>query len=151
MLQKIADTKSSLTESYRFQQLGLTPDEVKSMDPAQLAVRIMPELKRKFIEGGQTQQTVDSFGLGQFGTLDDFRRLAATPDSELADTKKQYEKYSKDLDLSSPAQKAWQDLSIGLSAAGEKIENVLVKGLTPLAGPLADLSDKIADTKSLSA
>jgi hypothetical protein len=116
---------------------------------AQVAVKYLAKMKELADQTPDSQlaQVLQARrGNEVFGGLEDFQRLKATPRSELNDYAKSLNRDRNALGLDPIAQKQWQDFNVQLDRAGSKIENVFVKGLTPLAKPLSDLSDSVSKT-----
>ncbi len=144
-LQRFADAKSDLNKRVAFSSLGISPADVDRLDPAELALRALPEAAKRFTQGGGTQQYADAMRLTDLFDIDTLRRTAAQPDGALDKSQAAYRKGVAAYGLDDTTQTAWQNLDTQLSAAGLKIETVLVKGLTPLAEPIEHLSDAVAD------
>ena len=117
-------------------------------DTGQVGVRALEKLKA-FADRTPDNQLglfASRLGLGQLGiTEQELRRLKATSPAEFAQIKAAYAGETGAFGLSAGTQKAWSDFKVQLSAAGAKIENVFVKGLTPLVPQLNRLSDAFAD------
>jgi hypothetical protein len=121
---------------------GLTEKDLAGKDTAGVAAELIPALKRlaDSTPDALMAQTMTARHLDQFLSLQDFQRLKATPASELNEYAKQYQTDSRTLDLGAQQQKAWQDLQVQLHRAGETIETVFIRGLTPLAPQIERLS-----------
>lgn len=131
---------------------GLTEQQLQGKDTAQVAVELLPALKRLADQTPESQmgQVLRARHLDQFISLEDFQRLRNTPAGELDQYQRQYGADTRQLQVKDQVQKAWQDLAVQLSRAGEKIENVFVTGLGRLADPINRLSDGFANlVKSL--
>lgn len=122
---------------------GLTENQIAGRDTGQVATALIPALKRLVDQtpDGQLAQVIKARGLEQFGDLQYFKRLKSTSGAEVNDVVNAIGRDSSGLALAEKTQKAWQDLDVQLTRAGQKIENVLVNGLTPLAKPLDKLSE----------
>lgn len=144
----VQDVQSDVSQSWQFGQLGISPDEVGSSDHAQLSADVIKRAKVLWDESGPTghnQQWMGAHGLSGFMDFRQWQTIGAQSSQDIDSYADQYVKDSKALSVSDPDQKDWQSLSIQLKRAGSEIENVFIKGLAPLAGPLGDLSAKIAD------
>lgn len=117
-------------------------------DTGQVAVRALERLKA-FADRTPDNQLglyASRLGLGQLGiTEQELRRLKATSPGELAHMEGAYRSGAGALGLGAATQKAWSDFKVQLAAAGAKIENVFVRGLTPLVPQLDRLSSAFAD------
>lgn len=125
---------------------GLTEGDLQGKNSAQVGSQLLSALKTL---AGQTPDNqlgnvLQARGLNQFVTLQDFQRLKGTSREELNSIRGSFGKDSTSLGLDPEAQKAWQDFSVQMNRAGSLIENVFVKGLTPLVPALNQLSDSAA-------
>jgi Transglycosylase SLT domain len=84
-----------------------------------------------------------SLGLDQFFSLDDIVRYLGASPGERKTQLQSFQQDAKTLDLQKQVTRGWQDFETQLSRAGLGIENVFVKGLTPLIGPLGKLSGSV--------
>lgn len=125
---------------------GLNEHQLQG-NTADVGVALIEQLKRiaDRTPAALLGQTYQARGLGQFLSLEDFERLRNTSAKEIAGYGPQFRRDSRLLALSDENARRWQEFDIQLSRAGQKIENVLIRGLEPLAGPLSDLSDQIAE------
>ena len=85
-------------------------------------------------------------GLDQFMTAEQFQRLKNTSRGELNSLTAGFGRDTGAMGVGSADQRAYQDFVTQLDRAGTKIEAVFVRGLAPLADPLAKLSDAVAET-----
>ena len=144
MLGRVADAKSDWSKRWAFSALGIDQQQVDQMVPADLARQVIRRSKDVSSRGDGSQQYAQSHGLLEFSSMDDLRRYQATPDADLDASDKAYDRDKADLNISSPVQKAWQDLATQLDRAGAKIEAVFVTALAPLAPGITKLSDAFA-------
>lgn len=142
-LESIANAKSNYADRWAFSAMGVNPN---GKDPAQLAVEMALKAKDVFGKGDKSEQYAQAHGLTQFYSMADLRRLDATSRGELKGAAGGYRRDAQRLALSEGTQRKWQDLSQSLDTAKQAIQNSLVDGLTPLAGPLKELSKSIAMT-----
>lgn len=126
---------------------GLTQSDIVGKDTAQVSVALLSKIKTLVDQTdpallGQLQSSrkLDTLGF----SLETLERLRATPRSELNEYIRSNERDSKALGLDPKGQKIWQSFQVQLDRAGQKIENVFVRGLEPLVGPLDKLSDSVA-------
>lgn len=146
-LSGVNEALHDVTKRYALYGAGLTNQQIAGKDTAQVAAALLPSIKRLLDAAPENQvaQVLQARGLGQFLSLEDAQRLRATPAGQLGGYIQQFQQDQQRLGLQNDTQRAWQDLSVQLSRAGEQIENVLVKGLTPLAVPLEKISAAFAD------
>lgn len=146
-LNAIAEAKSNYANRWAFSAMGVNPN---GKDPAQLAVEMALKAKQVFDKGDGSQQYAQAHGLLQFYSMDELRRLHSISMKELNSAEHGYGRDARALALGDGTQRKWQDLSVQMERAGAQIKNVLVDGLTPLVGPLKELSSAVAETlKSL--
>ena len=123
---------------------GLTQGDLASGDTGQVSVALLQSIS-KIIDATPDAllgNMVQARRLGQFGiTLEDAERIKATPQGERAEYFQRYAANIQSLQLKKDELKAWQDLNVQLHLAGQQIETTFIRGLTPLAKPLAGLSD----------
>lgn len=142
-LESIASAKSNYADRWAFSAMGVNP---VGKDPAQLAVEMALKAKDVFGKGDESEQYAQAHGLTQFYSMADLRRLDVTSRDELKGAAGGYRRDASRLALSEVTQRKWQDFTQGLDTAKQAIQNSLVDGLTPLAGPLKELSKSIAAT-----
>lgn len=141
-LENIAEAKSDLSRRWAFSALGVNP----SGDPEQILAQAAPKARELFIKGGQTQQYADATGLTKLFSMGDLRSLANTDPKELQERLDQLNRDKETLNLSKDTQKEWFNLSRALKGAGATVETALIKGLSPLAPQLTQLSTVFAST-----
>lgn len=126
---------------------GLTPAQVAGKNTAEVAVELIPQLKRLAdqFEGPALEQQIEARHLGQFVTLEDMRRLRAMSPAEIQQLIEAYQRDRATFALGGDVQKKWQDFSTQMTRAGQTIENVFVTGITPLVPGLQRLSAGVAD------
>lgn len=117
-------------------------------DSAQIAVDLIPKMVDQFIAWGGLQgrgaQAMAGLGLDRFGSLQDFERLARSR-GELGASAAAYRHDVEVFGTSDRVSKAWQDFTIKLEEAGQKIETTFITGLAPLAPNLGKLSEAVSD------
>src|SRR6185437_622920 len=121
---------------------GLTEADLRGRDTAQVSAELLPALKRiaDATPDAMLAQVLRARHLDQFLSLEDFQRLKATPEGEFANYGRQFQSDIRSLNLTRSQQKAWQDLQVQMTRAGETIETSFIRGLTPLAPELTNLS-----------
>lgn len=119
--------------------LGVNPNQPTS----QVAVATLQALRGR-VAGMSTPmlgQFEQAYGLGALGiNVEDLRRLQSMPAAQFSQLLGTYRRQQSALNLSDQTTLAWTNFITGLDLAKAKIENVFVKGLTPLAGPLKNLA-----------
>jgi hypothetical protein len=85
-------------------------------------------------------------GLGQYMTAEDFQRLKATSRGELAGLASGFQRDQGALGIGGKDQLAWQNFTTQIYRAGNEIETVFIKGLSPLAPGLEKLSGAVSNT-----
>lgn len=142
-LSGVNDALHDVTKRHTLYGAGLGEADLAGKDTGQVSAELIPALKRIADQtpAALLGQVLQSRGLDQFITLQDFERLKATPAAEVAGYGRSYQKDAKDLDLNQQQLKAWQDLQVQLSRAGATIEKVFIVGLSKLADPIGHLSE----------
>lgn len=127
---------------------GLTEQDISGKDAAQVSALLVTKLKA-LADQTPTQllgNIVQSRGLSDLGISEqDLRRIKDRPASELADYERKFRGDTKELDLAPGQLRAWEDFKRQLDLAGATVKKILIDGLTPLAGPLGDLSKALTD------
>lgn len=146
VLGNIADAKSDLSKRWAFGAAGVYDENYR--DPTQLGVEMTNRAKaltNGLGPNGLTQQWARAHGLTQFFSMDDLRRIQATPQSELDKTANQTSTAATQLAIPPGVLSAWTTLSITLATAKQNIENTLITALSPLAPAFSDLSKAVTD------
>ncbi len=141
MLGRIAETQSSYSEQYRFNQIGVNP---AGKNPAALLAEILPKLVERFNAVGGKKELADAMGLTSFASMDEMRALAALPKGELTHTIGQYGKDRAGLAVDDSANQDWQSFLVSIKRAGETIETSFIKHLDVLTPQLEKFSGSIA-------
>lgn len=140
-LGNIADIKSDLSRSYILSMLGGKAGE----NPAEMLPALMKNAVKLFKRGGENEQTAKAMKLTEIFPMEDLRRLSALTEQELNKTIEDFQADRKKLANSDEENKAMQDFWVELKRAGDVIETVLVGALAPLAKPLSNLAEAIAN------
>ena len=122
---------------------GLSPDQLTSMGAgdisSQLAIRAhnwwanTPALMR-------TESNLQATGFSQAGlTLEDMRRLGATPLGELQSAQARYRQDTGTLDINRQNTNALYDFSRKITLAGQKLESAFITKLSALGPSLGNL------------
>lgn len=115
------------------------------MDTADIGASLIPKIKAAFQQYGANSYGLHASGLDNIVSLQEAIRISKLSGSEISEIGGKYGRSKSQLGLSDQVAKDWQDLSVQLDNAGEKIENVLIKDLDKLAPVLNHLSDKAVD------
>jgi hypothetical protein len=140
----VSESLSDVTKAAPYGALGLNYGQERNKQPADVAIDVLRAEKRLADRTPQQQMgnTFASRQLGMFGgTLQDFQRIKDRPLAELEDTIRHNQADRKGLDLTQGQQRAWENLQVQLSRAGDQIEKTFVVALTKLADPLGHLSE----------
>lgn len=148
VLSGVNSAATDLSKRYSLYGAGLSESDIRGKDTGDIIQSLIPKLKN-LVDRTPTSmlaQLSQSRGLENLGfTVQDLERLKATSKGELGEYATSYGRNRKDMDLDSKTQKAWQDLDVQLHTAGRTIENVFIKGLTPLVPSITKLSGAVAD------
>lgn len=125
---------------------GLSDADLRGKDTAQVALALIPKLKELADKTNPALlgQVLEARRLDQFISLNDFERLRNTSKSELGGYASAFGRDVGAFGQDEKTQRAWQDFSVQMSRAGQKIEGVFVRGLEPLVPALSKLSDSVA-------
>lgn len=145
-LSGVANALSSPGGAVPLAALGFNQHALQGQGAAQAAAQLIPALKR-FADNTQPEMLaplMQAYHLDQLGIgLEDLRRLRATSPQELAGITRSYRTDIGALGLQDKTARAWQDFYIQMERAGDTIETVFVKKLTPLIPGLTDLSHSV--------
>ena len=141
VLGNIADAQHDPSKRWAFSSMGVSGIDQK--DPVELGTEMAIRAKKIFEQGGGSQANAEARGLLQFYTMDDLRRLHAMSEQEINDAALKTKQDQRNFAISDDMLKVWQNLTIQLSKAYTAIENSLIRGLAPLAGPLEKLSGAV--------
>jgi hypothetical protein len=121
---------------------ALGPGANTSGSTADVAVRVL-EHARALAKSSNPQLddvTMRAHGLDNSMSLQDFQKLRATSDDEFRDLKNRAAKNAGQFDLDPRTQRAYQDFSDTINAAGTNIQNAFVVGVGHLIPGLEHLS-----------
>lgn len=141
LLQNTADSRTDYNRRVSFDQLGI--QGVDDKDTGQLAVDVTRAAKRLWDTGDHSAQSMEANGLGNFMSMDDWRRIGGSSNKELEDQAAKYSKDAAALKVDDPVLKEWQDFTDQIHRAGTNIETTFIKGLVPLAPELGTLSEAV--------
>lgn len=141
----VSEALGDVTKRFTLYGAGLSEADLAGKNTAQVSALLVQRLKSLADATPETQlgTVLSSRGLNQFVSLEDFRRLRNTSGGELAQYGQDFSRNQERLALTDAQLKAWQDLNVKLDTAGKAIERTFILGLTPLAEPLAKLSDSV--------
>jgi len=122
------------------------------LNPNQSAAELLPQLLRRAGEvykqgpAATAQQRLQAQGLDVLGiTVETARRMAQITEKEQKDAEEKYQRDLKSFDVIDETLKKWQEFSVTINEAGEKIKTTFINGLAPLAEPLSHLADSFSD------
>jgi len=142
-LSSVNESLTDVTKRFQLNAAGLSENDIQGKDTAQVAAALLPKLKAIADQTPDQYmgQAVNARNIGGLVTVEDMRRLKAMSPEEMARQQAHFQKDAGTLGLSEDAQSKWQDFTSQMTRAGDTIENVFVKGLTGLTGPLTKLSE----------
>jgi hypothetical protein len=150
-LGNVADAQSDLTKRYVFGHLGIS-QAVQRGDSADLAAATLSGVKdlvdkQNKQPGGLSQQWADANGLTTALGLSmaDLRRIGTQSKAQINAEEAGYQTDKGTFNLPPATLAVWQKLDVQLNRAGTTIEDIFIRGLAPLAGPLTDLSKSVTD------
>jgi hypothetical protein len=148
-LSSVNESLHDLTKRHFLYGLGLSEGDLFGKDTAGVAALALTRIKAiaDRTPSSQDRQAMHAFGVDQFMSQEDFARARSSSPSEFARQQGLYKQNKSAFDLSPEEQLAWANFKTQLDNAGTSIENIFVRGLSPLAGPLSHLSDSV--TKAL--
>jgi len=121
------------------------------LNPNQSAAELLPQLLRRAGEvykqgpAATAQQRLQAQGLDVLGiTVETARRMAQITEKEQKDAEEKYQRDLKSFDVIDETLKKWQEFSVTINEAGEKIKTTFINGLAPLAEPLGHLADSFS-------
>lgn len=114
-------------------------------DTAAVSINLLKHLKTiaDKTDPRNLEGVMQARGLDQFVTLEEFQQIQSMTAQEFTNYLNRYGANSKLMDLDRNTQDAYQSFTQQMKSAGGRIENVFVKGLVKLEGPLEDLSEGI--------
>lgn len=141
MLGRINEARNDVTKRWAFSAAGLSPAQMQGKSNAEVLTMLVPLLKSTFERSGGTQQGAQAHGLLEFSDMATLTRLKAVSKDELDSTERAYRSSLKQLEIADNVNRAWQQLEITFRNSGAAIENMFLKKLVSLSGPLEHLSD----------
>jgi len=147
----VSESLGDVTKRRFLYSAGLTPGQIQGKDTYGVSTALLSSIKTlvDHTKGDYLGNLLSARGLGQFGlTLEDLRRLKATPRSELDQYLSQSEEDRRKFEVDPKTQKAFQDFDRMLNASKTQIEGAFVRGLAPLTPELTKLSGSFANAVS---
>lgn len=140
MLSSVNAAANDPRQRVPFYQLGYTDKEFTDMDPAQLAALLPERLVKLLGHSGQNlAMDMQSFGIDQITDLGTAKNAIARQ-NELGGYRQDFEKQTQANTLSEGVWKSWENLKVKFDEAATAFETMVIQHLTPLTGPLGDLS-----------
>lgn len=130
---------------------GLTEGDLKGKDAAQVASLLISKFKARVDQTNPLLygSLIKDFGYGNLGlTVQDAERARNTPASEINEYGRAFGRDAKRLNILDPQAKRFQDFDVQLHRAGEQIENVFIRGISPLIPALTKFSESVITTVS---
>lgn len=145
-LGNIANMQGDVSKYGAFTGMGI--NGIKDKSPAQLLVESILSAKNMlsthFPTGPINQQYVEARGYLNAFSMEDLRRIRGESTKDLNRELSGFQSQSASLDQGKGTITAWDNFKKQIDSAGQQIENVFVKKLIPLTGPLEQLSDAVA-------
>lgn len=138
VLSNVANAKSDWTKRGYFSVLGV--NDIDRKDPAQLAIELTDRAAAIFAKN-PTKQYADATGLTNFFSMEDLRSLTA---GNRGAARSGYQTDVNRFGFNDSVAEKWQEFSIKMSEASDRIESALVNGLVDLAPTLGKLTDSLA-------
>jgi hypothetical protein len=146
-LSNVASAKSDYTKAKTWVSLGIGPDQLKNLDTVDLAKLALERMQSVWrAQPDHSTQMMTALGLDNLGGMENLRRLMAA-DPGLGKEGTQYGQLKRELYVPDSEQQAWQDFSIQLHAAGDKVVNAFIDsfGKAHLPEELSKLSDAASE------
>ncbi|WP_426442886.1 hypothetical protein [Bradyrhizobium genosp. P] len=145
LLAGVEDARTDIAKRVALYGAGLTDKDLTG-DTATVGAKALASIRQlaKRTDDALLTNVFNSRQLGNLGISPEmFRTLKRTSDSEFAQQQTQFRKLSGDYAVGSREQRAYQDFTTALDDAGNRIENVFVKGLAPLIPGMEKLSGSL--------
>lgn len=141
-LSGITAAQYDLSKRHTFAGVGVNPEGKTS---AELMIEMLPKMAQAFKAAGPAgAQIAEARGFTQFVDIPTLVRLSKLNPDELQEAARGYSRDKGDLANSDATLRKWQEFNAQLDRAGSQIKAVLIDGLSPLVGPLAQLSKSVA-------
>jgi hypothetical protein len=136
-LTNVSNMESDPSQSWRMMALGVNPTQ----NPVADSVNLLNKIRRL------AQQSPNLTGMYSqlygIGNTQEWNRMANTGDAEWNKQISNFQRDASGMNIGDKTGMAWQDLTTRLDAAKEKITDVFIKGLVPLAPAFEKLSDAV--------
>jgi hypothetical protein len=138
----VFEATHDVTKRHTLYAAGLGEQDLQGKDTAQVSAALLDRIQQlaKATPENQLGNVFKSRFLGQFITLQDFERARAISRAEQQTYQHGFVADARTLGLTPETQASWKNLTIQVDRAGRQIETTFIEGITPLAGPLKDLS-----------
>lgn len=132
---------------------GISPQFLQSHNAAEVTAEFLRRVPGKIPHGTAQERalegnTAHAYGFDSIISQQEINRYINSSPEERRKQQQGFVTDSKTFDQTEQTQRAWQDFSTQMERAQTTIEEVFVKGLTPLAGPLTQLSGAISSSIS---
>ena len=150
-LNAVQSGQTDISKRWAFHGVGLAEDQISGGNPAQLAVKMLPMLKRIADQTNPAvmSQVMQARGIDQFMSVQDMIRLRNMSKEELQTQIKQYRQNQRQLDIGKRTARRWHDFNTALGQAKEKLEIAFVNGLTPLIPALGKLANSFSNAVNI--
>lgn len=143
LLGRIAEAQADLRQRSALMRLGLTKEDIEG-DSTEATIKALRGGARRAAQDKASGTPVGSDAWLELFSGPERIRLRDNPQEiEERIAKLRADQTSGRFNLDPEQQKAYQDFTTKMEAAGKEIETVFVKGLVDLAGPLEGLSDAV--------
>ena len=143
ILSRSANAQMDVTKQAPLRAMGLSSQQIRQSTPAQLSSLIINKA-RSLLSGWAPEMRLPmahAYGLDQFLSADDMRRIVNTSRSTLERAEFQGTHGTGAFGFSDRVAKEWRDLSVIFHKARLQIEATLIHGLAPLAPKFARMSE----------
>lgn len=145
-LENVAEAKADPSKRWVFTGMGV--QNPMSKDPAQLAMESAIAARRVFMAGGQNELWAKSHGLLDIFSMDELRRLAATPEDQLRRSEGQAQRDAAPggrFFLADDVSLKWQNFTTQLEGATLALKLKFIDKLTVLEPDLERIMSKFTD------
>lgn len=147
------NTQKHSANKQALRAMGFTPEEIDSMDSAELAARYEERVQKqtKNVNPSRLSDWMRQRNVDQVMSLEDVQRLQKTDDAEMGGVKSRFKRDTQRFGLDKGQQRGWQEFETTLARASKSIETMfiaalgrLTPGLTKVSDAFTNLLDKIA-------
>ena len=134
-LNTVQDVKFGLGTQWKFQGLGISPEEVARDNTTELTIAAIRRLHDLWSEAGplgHNKEWMAGHGLEGVVTPNQWQAIGTQSTADLNSWIDRYRHDARTMGASDPVQKEWVDFVTQLHRAGEQIEKAFVEGLEPL-------------------